>query len=208
MKNFIQYLQESRFQPHPTVEPTKGADLVELIKKNAEAAFGQQNVETWNRSQGGGVNITIGDFLGGERHFEMQVKNKTDTPYSNDEMAQLPEICISFNWGTNGPAPENNSEKEYKLYTVRKTLEKDSMDAAHKIRDYIIRPLSKYAVILYFIPASSRGLDDERRSRWYKNVLMSSGFKEIDGSNPSGCYWVPTNWWTTNIKFSNQDEHQ
>jgi hypothetical protein len=98
------------------------------------------------------------------------------------------------------PDPTKSSEKETRLYAVRKTLERDSIDAAHKIRDYVIRPLSKYAVILYYIPAASRGGDFDRREKWYNNVLISSGFKYIDGA------WIPANWGPIDVRFTSPKE--
>lgn len=179
MKTFMQYL-EAKFQPHSTLKSISGTDLIHLLKELAENAFDPKDIETYH-GWGGGININFGN-----RIFKMSVDNKTTRC---SEVYELPSIYISFDWKdkrnmTIDGDINDISSKEDSTYLVKKQLERSSIEGMHKIQNSIIRPLSEYAISIFFFAIG------ERREKMYAHVLSTSGFRLFPKCN----VWVPVNY--------------
>lgn len=185
MKTFVQYL-EAKFQPHSTLKSISGTDLIHLLKELAENAFDPKDIETYH-GWGGGININFGN-----RIFKMSVDNKTTRC---PKVKDIPSIYIAFDWKDkrnmvfqsidgNLNRPSDISSKEDSNYLVKKQLEKSSIEGMHKIQNSIIRPLSEYALAIFFYAIG------ERREKMYTHVLSTSGFRLF----PKCDVWVPVNY--------------
>ena len=184
MKTIIQYL-ESRIQPTNTHKKVSRDELFDIVENLSEKAFGRNalNIHNFGLYGGGFIDINIGD-----RHFRLSV----DDVRIASPVKELPEVYISFDWTTHPDdkgVPISLKDGEVggggKAYKVRQQMEQDTMKAVHKIRDLIIRPLSKYECTIFYYAIG------ERRERFYASMLKSSGFKPINiGLNPT---WIPSN---------------
>lgn len=180
----LQQIQEARFEPIAGSE-LKKISLEELGKltfdlmKKACGETSVQSIPGFRGIEGAQLNV-------GTRHFDMYTDgiSKCDSVKSH----QLPRLYISFNWDEKTREnPEESGEKfsdkeGSAKYPVRQEIQKDTIESIHKIRDGVIRPLSNYAICIFYIGIGSR------RQSLYSSVLSGSGFKEVRGCAEN---WVP-----------------
>ena len=177
---FLQQIQEARFQPieSSAIQRIEGAALENLLVSLGKKAFDPNQIRTGY----GNMNIDVG-----ERHFSMSIQGTCRLAALRD--MQLPQIYISFDWNDRNKerlgGKEQLSDKEQSGYYVRQQVKKDTIDSLHRIRDIILRELSKYAVVITYIAIG------ERRASLYESVLAGSGFKKMPSDYDA--FWIPTN---------------
>ena len=159
------------------------ADLYQIVQEAklrlCKIAFGEQHVDSIGQDR---LRIDFGD-----RHLYIDVDPKTQLNFN--KIIDMPSLYMSFDWNyetSNGKRPDATTQS-YKDphndddYLVHKTLQQETMEALHKLRDGVFRKLASYSIYIKYIPAG------DRRSSFYASVLQSCGFREVKKN-----VWLPS----------------
>ena len=174
--DFYQIIQEAKFVPPTETRPIDQEDLFTLTMQLCKTAFGDLHVRN------AGNNRIRLDF--GGRHLWIDADPTTQLNFN--KRVDIPSLYMSFDWEYDGSQP-NASDMSYKDpnndddYLVYKTLQRDTMEAIHKLRDGVLRRLAGYSISIKYRPAG------DRRSTLYAGILQSCGFREVKKN-----VWLPS----------------